>query len=293
MQTLSLIGGGKVGQTLAKLWQHSGVFSLGQILNRSITSAQAAQNFMGAGCAVENIAALNAADIWLITTPDYAITDLCEQLSASGVLRKGDVVLHCSGALTSAHLNSAKNAQAFIGSLHPIKSFVDAATAVQTFAGTFCTFEGDPEASAIIAPAINTINGMVMPLTADNKALYHAGNTIVCNYLCALMEMGLNALTAAGLEPALARQAIAPMVRETLENILARGSVGALTGPIARGDAATLQKQSAAINAQLPQASAAFNSLAVLTTDLAELKGHATTQQLQAMRKFLSDAKSH
>ncbi len=288
MQTLSIIGGGKVGQTLAKLWHNARVFSVGYILNKNLNRAQVAQQFIGAGRVAENVAALKASDIWLITTPDDAISDACCQLADAGLLRQGDVVLHCSGALTSASLQAAKNAQAWVGSLHPIKSFVSAPAAVASFAGTFCSFEGDAKVADIFAPAIAAINGHFMYLTAADKALYHAGTSIVCNYLCTLMDMGLKALVTAGVDQALASQAIAPIVRETLENILARGSVGALTGPIARGDINTLRKQSAAMHAHLPQQADVFNALGLLTTHLAELKGSATPQQLQTMRDFFT-----
>src|ERR1700712_1918784 len=106
MRSLTVIGCGKVGRTLCRLWHTSGVFAIGSLLNRSLHSAQQAADFIGAGTAVEDFQGLQAADAYLIATADDAIEACCERLSATGLLKTADLVFHCSGSLSSAILAS-------------------------------------------------------------------------------------------------------------------------------------------------------------------------------------------
>ncbi|MBC7751511.1 MAG: NAD(P)-binding domain-containing protein, partial [Candidatus Saccharibacteria bacterium] len=143
MKTLNIIGCGNVGKTLAHLWVKHGVFQIQDVCNRSLESAQNACTFIGQGNPIQSFNDLHPADVFLIGTADQSIADCCELLVASNVLQAGNIVFHCSGALPTSILNSAKNVGAFIASIHPIKSFADPSLCVTTFAGTFCGAEGD------------------------------------------------------------------------------------------------------------------------------------------------------
>lgn len=289
MKSLSIIGCGTVGQTLAKLWSDQGVFTIGCILNKNLDSAFDARKFIGSGEIAQEFHDLRASDVWLIATPDDVISDSCGKLAATGLLREGNLVFHTSGALTSANLGPAWASRAMTASLHPIKSFVDTKSSVKSFEGTYCTFEGGEEAKEILQPAVEAIKGNFLSIKAENKPLYHAGTTILCNYLCALVDFGLTALEESGVAKEQAIDAVEPILRETMENVLELGGAEALTGPIARGDVETVRKQSAAIRKKLPSHINVFNILGLLTSDISEAKGSATINRLSDIREILQN----
>ena len=81
LPTLNLIGAGRVGQTLARLWTQAGVFVVQDVLTTSMASAQGACDFIGAGTPAPSLGAMRSADLWLI-----AITDA--QIATASVVRR-------------------------------------------------------------------------------------------------------------------------------------------------------------------------------------------------------------
>lgn len=287
MKSLSIIGAGNLGQTLAKLWLDAGVFSMGAVLNSTYQSGQKAVEFIGAGRVALDFHDLRKTDVWLIATPDDLIASSCTLLANSRVLKEGDLVFHTSGAHTSGNLGPAWASRAITASLHPIKSFVSPQSSVESFAGTYCTFEGSKEALDIIQPAVEAIGGVLLEVRAENKPLYHAGTSILCNYLCALIDSGLTALDRSGIEKEVAIKAVTPILRETMENVLNLGGAEALTGPIARGDIETVRKQTNAISSKMPEQIDVFNTMGLLAAEISEDKGAATADNLAQIREIL------
>lgn len=262
---------------------------MGAILNNTPDSGFDARKFIGAGRVAQDFHDLRATDVWLIATPDDLIADSCSQLANTGILQEGNLVFHTSGAHTSGNLGSAWASRAMTASLHPIKSFVDAKSATKTFEGTYCTFEGSDDAREILQPAIDQIGGKFLSIKAADKPLYHAGTSILCNYICTLVDFGLTALDKSGVKKQEAIRAVEPILRETMENVLQMGGIDALTGPIARGDVETVRKQSAAVQKMLPDHKHVFDSLGLLTSDISALKGVATSERLEDIRQILKN----
>ncbi|MGZ5308214.1 MAG: DUF2520 domain-containing protein, partial [Solirubrobacterales bacterium] len=101
------------------------------------------------------------------------------------------------------------------------------------------------------------------------RAAYHAAASIAANFLVALEEAAAGLLEKAGVEDA--RELLAPLVLRTAANWSERGAA-ALTGPIARGDEATIERQRAAIEALGPELSAIYEALAERTRAIVEAK---------------------
>lgn len=287
MRKLCIIGCGNVGKTLGRLWHQEKVFTIGDILNRSKESGSAAARFIGAGRAISGVAEMSPAEVFLIGTPDDQIVASCRALAASGLLRPGDVVFHCSGALPAADLISAKEAGACIGSVHPVKSFANSAESGETFGGTFCGMEGDEQALEILRPAFEAIGGKAMAINPQFKAIYHAGAVMVCNYLTSLIEIGAQAYLKAGLDRETAMQVMEPIVRGTVENIFDSGTVGALTGPIARGDHSVVAKQLSALSDWNPRFGNLYRDLGATALELSRLQGTASPDSLAALAELL------
>ena len=287
MKTLNILGAGRVGRTLARLWRLQRVFEIGGVCNRTLSSAREAVAFIGAGVAVADVSAMPPAAVWLVATPDAHIALSAAALAADARLRAGDVVFHCSGALASDELRAARDAGAEVASIHPLKSFADAAAAARSFAGTYCVAEGSDAARDALLPAFAAIGARVSLIDAAAKPLYHAASVIVCNYLTALMEAGLQCYEQAGLPRATASAMMEPLVRETVDNVFALGTAGALTGPIARGDHGVVARQMAALEGFDARIAAVYRALGTIAVELARARGGATGEALAAVQRAL------
>lgn len=284
---LNIIGPGRVGRTLGALLQRADLCAVQDVLSAEIATAESAVAFIGAGRAVRVLRDMGAANLWLLTPPDAAIASLATALAATGHVRKGDVVFHCSGSQSSSLLAALSAAGALIASVHPLKSFADPAVAVQSFKGTYCAAEGDAAALALLTPLFEQLGARIAIIDPAGKTLYHAASVLVCNDLTALMEAGLRAYERAGIERHVAQMMMEPLVRETLDNVFALGTTRALTGPVARGDADVLERQLAALNTLDPRIADAYRALNRIALDLARAQGAASVVALDAVAKVL------
>ncbi len=272
VRSVNIVGAGKVGRVFGRLLAASGAFAVQDVLARSQSSADAGRRFIGSGRALCDAAALRPADLWVVAVGDDQIAPVCAQL-AQAVALDGSVMFHCSGAKAASELQAAAAAGAFTASVHPIRSFADPDHVANHFAGTFCGIEGDARALAILNPALAAMGGRAVPIDASAKTVYHAASVFASNYLVTVLDAALRAYQAAGIDEEVARQLAAPLATETLANVLRMGPAAALTGPIARGDMATVARQQAALDAWDPQTGALYQALAEATLPLAR-RGH-------------------
>ncbi len=274
-KTLSIIGAGKLGQTLGRLWSGCGIFRLQDVLNQSLPSAQRAVEFIGAGRAIGEWAELRVANVYLIATPDDRIAASCDALAQAGLLDTGSTVFHCSGALPSSALQMASERGAAVASIHPIRSFAAPAEVVKSFAGTWCGMEGDARALELLTPAFAAIGAQTAQINADAKIHYHAGAVFASNYLVTLLDIARQSYMRAGIAPEIALQMMAPLVRETVENVFRLGPEAALTGPVARGDMATAERQRQAVAGADPAHGELYAQFMQLTRALAARRSPA------------------
>ena len=285
--TLNIIGPGRVGRTLGALLVRAGLCTVQDVLSAERSTAEAAVAFMGDGRAVHRLTDLQPAEVWLLTPPDAAIAPVAAALAAVGRVRAGDVVFHCSGAESSALLAPLAATGAHVASVHPLKSFAEPALAVDSFTGTHCVIEGDAVAQAVLRPWFEQLGARLSVIDPAGKLLYHAASVLVCNDLTALLEAGLRVYEHAGMARDTAQTMMAPLVRETLDNIFRLGTTRALTGPVARGDAELLARQAAALDAFDARVGAAFRALNLLAVDLARTQGGASPAALDAVARAL------
>ena len=269
---LSIVGAGRVASALGRVLTESAQLQIRDLLGRSARTAQAAVDFIGAGHPVTSFGAMQPADLFLLAVPDDQIANCCSQLAASGVIRAGAVVFHCSGALSAAVLAPARDSGASVASVHPIRSFADPAAVAADFAGTCCGIEDDGAATRRLRMLFETAGARVIPIDAAHKTLYHAAAVFASNYVVTLIDVAMQTYAQAGVASADALQMIAPLLRETAENVFRLGPEAALTGPVARGDNSTVSRQQAALLACHPAHAALYAQLAEATAALAARK---------------------
>ncbi|MBM5570167.1 MULTISPECIES: Rossmann-like and DUF2520 domain-containing protein [Deefgea] len=240
MITLNVIGPGRLGQSVARLAVDSGLYQIGGVLVRSASSAAKALDFIGAGQVCLQLTDFPAADLWLLAVPDSSISEVAQQLATAKVVKPGDVVFHASGALEAKILAPLQVQGAHIASLHPAFSFADPARAVVTFAGTPCAIEGDVAACDVLQQFALDIGGVPFALAEGGKVAYHAALSMAANYLVTLADLSLQTANQAGIAPETANRLVLGLMQQTLSNVQVLSPASALTGPIVRGDAATV-----------------------------------------------------
>lgn len=270
-RSVNIVGAGHVGRVLGRLLAASGRFAVQDVLTRSRASAQAAVGFIGAGAAVDDYAALRRADVCLLAVGDDQIEPACAALAAAVPL-DGTLVFHCSGACSSALLAAAAERGALVASAHPIRSFADPAAVAASFAGTFCGIEGDARALALLRPALLACGARPVPIDAAAKTVYHAAAVFASNYLVTVLDAALRAYEGAGIPEAVARELARPLVEETVANVFRMGPAQALSGPIARGDFATVARQRDAVAQWDGDAGLLYEALVAPTGALARRK---------------------
>jgi predicted short-subunit dehydrogenase-like oxidoreductase (DUF2520 family) len=269
--TLNIVGAGHVGKVLGRLFAQRGAFELQDVLTRSEASARQALAFIGAGRAAGSLGQMRPASAWMLAVGDDQIAAACAQLARSQPLA-GALVFHCSGAKDSSELAAAADAGAHTASVHPVRSFADPDAVAAAFDGTFCGIEGDRQALAGISPAFEAIGARLVPIDAAAKTVYHAASVFASNYLVTVLDAALRAYQAAGVPEPVARELARPLAAETLANVFHLGPEQALSGPIARGDHATVERQRHAVLAWDGPTGALYTALAEATGALARRK---------------------
>jgi len=290
-KTLNIIGCGHVGQTLGHLWHAQQTLIIQDVLNQTVQSGQSAVDFIRGGRVAFDWLSLKSADLWMITVRDDQIALVADRLAESGLLRTGDIVFHCSGALPSDLLVCVKSSGAHIASVHPIKSFADPAIAVTNFVGTFCGIEGDAAATTILSSAFQSIGGQLISINASQKTLYHGASVMVSNYLVALMEVGIQSFMQAGISREDALKIVAPIASGTIQNIASLGTAHALTGPIARGDGMTVDRQRVAFSHWQADYGELYCLLGKVAVRLAQDKAQADPENLLQIQRLLTITK--
>ena len=186
------------------------------------------------------------ADVVLLCVPDSAIADV-----AGGLTPGQGWIGHVSGATPLSALNP--HTRRF--SLHPLQTFTRARGPEQ-LDGAFAAATGESDEALGVARELAQLLGLEpFELADDRRALYHAGAAVASNYLVTLYRVASGLFEEAGVPP----EALVPLMERTIENGFE------LTGPIARGDWATVDAHIEAIRQARPEVEPVYRTLAEAT----------------------------
>jgi len=261
---------------------------VGLVTSRADTASKAAE-MLGTIHFDEPAALSRIADLVFITTPDRLIGKVTSQIASKKGFKPGQVVLHTSGSFSSSILSPAAYLGAKIASFHPLQTFPDVESGLKSLPGTYFVAEGDKEALLLAAQLAKDLQGNYLEIATEMKPLYHAAACVVCNYLVTLLDMGLNFLARAGLKKA-GLEPVMPLIQATLKNVANKGVIASLTGPIVRGDAATVASHLKAIEEHLPHFKQLYCHLGRQTVLLADLKASLDDYSKKEITNILGGA---
>jgi predicted short-subunit dehydrogenase-like oxidoreductase (DUF2520 family) len=184
--------------------------------------------------------AADGADLLVLATPDAAVADVAAAVAPS----EATVVAHLAGSLGLDVLAPHPRRAA----IHPLRAIPTPDTDLR---GAWFAVAGDPLAWEVVA----ALGGRAVAVADDRRVLYHAAAVIASNHLVGLLGQVERVARAAGLPLA----AYFDLVRGTVDNVARLGPAAALTGPVARGDWATVARHLAALD---PAERPAYEALA-------------------------------
>lgn len=279
MTSINIIGAGRVGKTLGRAWHDSDYYRVQDVLTRSLASAEQAVAFIGGGRGVTEMTELRPADVWMLAVPDgqiaetaAAVAQVAATLNEVGRRRPHQsaiIAFHCSGALSSSELVPLHALGWQLASAHCLLSFANPNTALKQLADTPCALEGDSLAVTALEPAFKSIGARCFGLAAEHKLLYHAGAVFATNFLPVLQDLAQQLWQRSGVPADVAAQLERTLLHNAVDNLLALGPAGALTGPAARGDTALVQRQGEAVAQWNGTAGEAYRALSLLASQLA------------------------
>ena len=279
-----IIGAGAVGCSLAAALRARGL-TVAAVASRSDVSARRGAELAGTPLATTDPAeAARAGDVVVLSVPDDAIAQVCQAVAAGGGFGDEDVSVHLSGALGSDVLAPARRHGAAVLSFHPAQTFARADPGL--FEGIVVALEGDGPALAVGQALARRLGATPVVLRADQKVLYHAALCVGCNYVVALADVAHRLLLEAGLGDH-APDAYLPLLRASVRNIEAVGPAKALTGPVSRGDVATVERHLQALEDQAPELVALYRVVGLRTIETALAKGSISREQADALRRVL------
>jgi predicted short-subunit dehydrogenase-like oxidoreductase (DUF2520 family) len=238
---IAIIGPGNFGSALA-ISLRAAHYKVTEIVSREGKSsrlrARALARRVGSRVTVLGNSDISADVVWLCV-PDREIASCAREL-ANQALWQARVAVHSSGALSSDELDVLRQQGAKVASAHPLMTFVPGVRS--SLAGVGFAVEGDAAAVRVVQRIIVAIGGRAFPIRKQDKAIYHAWGTFASPLLTALLAMSERVAEAAGVDREQARRRMLPIVRQTVENYASRGAARGFSGPIVRGDTATVSR---------------------------------------------------
>ncbi|NLL58405.1 MAG: DUF2520 domain-containing protein [Firmicutes bacterium] len=286
MKTVSVIGTGNVGKVLGYALKKRGYKIVGAF-SRTEKSRQLAAQLLECPVFSEPEKAVCDADIVFLTTPDRVINETCNRIAKEKGFRKGQVVIHTSGAHSSEILASARQQGTAALSFHPLQTFPELEMGLRSLPGTFFAVEGDEEAFPVAEEMIQALEGQMLSIPTEMKVIYHAAACVACNYLASLLDMALKMFELMNIPPKKAFESLSPLIYSTLKNIGELGPEKALTGPVARGDISTISAHLEAMKELAPELLPLYRQLGIYTVNLAVRKGTLNQEQENQLKTLL------
>lgn len=212
-----------------------------------------------------------SSDVLFVAVPDGRIRPV--YTSVRRWLRRGTVVVHCSGAAGVELFVGARERGISTLAMHPIQTFSSHLQAIRSLPGTVFALEGSADGLRFGRTLIRRLGGSALLVAGSDRPLYHLMCVFASNLQNAVLEgSGLLANTI-GINRRQARKLLAPLARTAVDNWARSGPIASLTGPVERGDVETVASHVRALAERVPELTPLYVQLSRRLVALARRKG--------------------
>jgi predicted short-subunit dehydrogenase-like oxidoreductase (DUF2520 family) len=277
------IGAGRVGAVLLAALARAG-HRPSAVAAVSTASLRRAEALVPAARVLPPDEVLGSCELVLLTVPDDVLPALVDGLAGSGRARPGTLVAHTSGAHGVGVLEPLTRVGCLPLALHPVMTFTGSAVDVERLVGAFFGVTAPEELRLAGEALVIEMGAEPVWVPESARPIYHAALAFGANNLVTLVNAAADLLVEAGVDAP--RRILAPLLGAALDNALRHGDA-ALTGPVARGDAATVRTHLDVIAE--PQVRAAYVALARLTALRALAAGTLPAERAEPLLDVLAE----
>jgi predicted short-subunit dehydrogenase-like oxidoreductase (DUF2520 family) len=285
MADIVIIGAGRLGTSLGRALARRG-HEIRAMTCRRKESAEESRAIIGRGRAMtDNAAASRLGTVIFLCLPDEELPRVVSRLARRPVEWSGKTVFHTSGLLPARVLEPMRRKGAFVASFHPGQAFSSKKTRPAHFRGVSFGLEGDRKAMALARGLARQLGGKPFLIRAEAKPFYHAAFSFAGNFPVVLLDAAAELMSLAGIPRDRSARMLLPVLQGTLRNVKKFDTTGSLTGPLVRGDTASVGTHLKALKS-LPQYAKVYRELSLLGVEMAR-KGGLAPQKVRALKTRL------
>ena len=284
--SIGIVGAGALGSTLARAMQHVG-YHVTAVASRTNASSERLATELDC-CAVmatpQDVA--DRCDVVFLTVPDVSI----KAIATATRWRSGQPVVHCSGASSLAPLSFAKDSGALVGAFHPLQTFGGSDGKLDVLRNIAYAVEAESPLHKELETLATDLGGWPIALAAEDRVMYHTSAIAACGLVATLVKLSADLWSDFAESRDEGLRALLPLVRSTLDGIEQRGFPNVLTGPMVRGDVATVASHIEALTTRAPGFQSVYSHLALASLPIAKAKGGLGAHEEEQLRELLTDS---
>ncbi|MEN8234736.1 MAG: DUF2520 domain-containing protein [Actinomycetota bacterium] len=259
---IALVGPGRAGQAVAIAARGAGHELIAVAGRDSEQASHAARRFDAVSLAIGE--PIPPVDLIIISVRDGAIAEVAD-IVAPVARNAAAAAVHLSGATPVEALRSLADVGIRTGSFHPLQTLPEPETGARALAGAWIAVTADEPLQSMLHELAATMGCRPFDLADESRAAYHAAAAAAANFPIAALVIAERLLDATGVP----LEAAQPLVETIVANAFARGPGPSLTGPIARGDAETVEAQKSAVRSAAPDLAVPFEAMVEVTALIA------------------------
>ena len=246
VEPVVLVGAGRAGRALTAALRAAGMRHA--LVDRTdIVEQHGPPVFTSRADAVQQARAI------LVAVRDGQLDVALDELRLQDGVQRGQVVLQVSGSAEPAARDRITADGVHYGTFHPLLPLIDPSLAAFRLQGSVIGIEGDEWAYEVAARLAHRLGATTIEIPRDERAAYHAAAVIASNFPVTLAALAEGLLSRIGVDSVAAHRAVRALMAASVENLAsAPRALDALTGPIARGDVATVRAHTTALHGSRP-----------------------------------------
>ncbi len=250
---VAIVGYGRVGKVLLKALPLAG-WEVAALVTR--------QEVQGTKCSVLSSIKDLPDDVGLVILclRDKDIAQALLDIQKSEISNQ-KFLCHTAGPQSAETLAPARDKGWQVMSWHPMQTFTGDDD-VSILQGITFGIDGDETAVLVGERLARDLGGVPYRVPPELRREYHLGAVIACNLLIGLVGEAVELLKSTGMDEARALQAVTPLMQATIANIARKGLTESITGPVLRGDTATIERHLETLR-QFPEAEKLYGLLSL------------------------------